>query len=105
MRRRRRIFGEKKLNKNYLITFTLFPLHNDRNPSSFIQRVKHSGILLYGVLSFKFSVSVYINNFTRSIGAATVLDIAPATPPDKKSNKNLLYYPSYLFYCFIFYYF
>lgn len=74
----------------YLITLAQFPLHKDINPSSFMHRLKQSTIPLYLLVIFLFSASVYKINFTLSIGAATVLDIAPATPPEMKLSQNIL---------------
>jgi hypothetical protein len=95
----------------YLITLAKLPLQNASKPSSlptltkqftipivsfeFIYNLfkikKNNKKLVYCFpLSFVFAAWVYINNLTLSIGAATVLAIAPDIPPIIKSISTLL---------------
>lgn len=72
--------------------FVMLPLHKEKNPSSFMQRLKQSVIPLYDFFTYLLSLSVCKINFTLSIGAFIVFEIAPASPPAKKSNRKLNYF-------------
>nr|GMC82368.1 hypothetical protein BC332_31586 [Ipomoea batatas] len=73
------------------MTLAVLPLHKDMIPSSLTVRLKQSIIPLYGsdnrpalIISSWF----WIRSFTRSIGAAAVLETAADTPPIIKSMAN-----------------
>ena len=72
----------------YLTTLTQLPLHRASTPSSLRHRRKQSVAPLYGRTTLEFSSWVCMSNFTRSIGATTVLEMMPATPPDMKSFRK-----------------
>jgi hypothetical protein len=77
----------------YLMTLVVFPLQRERNPSSLTVRAKQSPIPLYGsdslpalMMASWFCSSI----FTRSTGAARVLDTDDDTPPRRKSAAKFL---------------
>nr|GLL24981.1 hypothetical protein BC332_31586 [Ipomoea trifida] len=84
----RRTGGKKRL---LPLRMPVLPLHKDMIPSSLTVRLKQSIIPLYGsdkrpalIISSWF----WIRSFTRSIGAAAVLETAADTPPIIKSMAN-----------------
>ena len=73
------------------MTLVVFPLH--RNPSSLTVRAKQSPMPLYGSVSLPdlMMASWFCSSiFTRSTGAARVLDTDDDTPPSSKSAAKLL---------------